>query len=133
MTRRLLPCLALMVFAVACTPTDPIEDVTSASWAGELTATNGMLIMTVAQRGTTLSGSGGFSTLLVAGSTDSFTLAGTRRADTLDLLLTRHAGQPVHFVGFYYTGRVVLTGKLTGGEFYDTPVTLVRQQGTVPK
>lgn len=128
MTRPLTLTLALTAFVTACISTDGVEEVKSSSWAGELTSMNSMLIMTVAERGTTLSGSGGFSTLLVAGSTDSFTLSGTRRADTLDLLLKRHAGDPVHFVGWYLYGRVVLVGNLTGGEFYGTPVSLVKQR-----
>ena len=111
----------------ACNSADGIDEVTSARWAGDIESTSSMMLMTVVKRGTVLSGFGGFSTMLVPGSTDTFTISGTLRTDTLNLLLTRRAGENVHFVGWYLFGRVVLTGHLTGGEFYDTPVTLVKQ------
>lgn len=124
MTRRFLLCLVAALVA-GCTPTG-IDDVTSETWFGDLTATNSTMLMTVAHRGTTLSGSGGFTQLLVPGSSQSYTIAGTRRADTLDLLLTR-SGESIRFLGWYLAGRKVLTGRLTGGDFNGMAVMLRKQ------
>ena len=126
MTRRSLFCLALTVFAAACTPTDPIDDVTSSSWAGEVGSSGTMMLMTVAERGTALSGSGGFSALLVPGSVQSFTLTGTRRADTLDIILKR-SGETVHFVGSIPACKCVLVGQITGGDYSGASVSLRKQ------
>ena len=126
MTRRPLLGLALTLFLAACTPTE-IEEVTSESWVGDVGTTNMMMMMTIAHRGTTVSGSGGFTALLVPGSTQSYTISGMRRADTLDLLLKR-PGEEVHVVGRYSdTSRRGLTGTLAGGDYYGTTVVLRRQ------
>ena len=126
MTRRPLLGLALTLFLAACTPTE-IEEVTSESWAGDVGTTNMMMMMTIAHRGTTVSGSGGFTALLVPGSKQSYTISGMRRADTLDLLLKR-PGEEVHFVGRYSdSSRRGLTGTLAGGDYYGATVVLRRQ------
>jgi len=125
MTRPLLA-LTLTLSLAACTPTE-LEEVTSESWVGDVGTTNMMMMMTIAHRGTTVSGSGGFTALLVPGSAQSYTISGMRRADTLDILLKR-SGEQVHFVGRYSgASRQGLTGTLAGGDYYGTTVVLRRQ------
>jgi len=127
MTHRALT-LALTLFLAACTGTTEIEEVTSERWVGDVGTTNMMMLMTIAHRGTSVSGSGGFTAVLVPGSTQSYTITGMRRADTLDLLLKR-TGEQVHFVGRYSdtTSRQGLSGTLAGGDYYGTTVVLRRQ------
>jgi len=121
MTRRLLH-LTLTMFAAGCAPTG-VNDVTSERWVGELTSMNMMMLMTVAHRGTTLSGSGGFTALLVPGSEQGYQISGMRRADTLDILLKRN-GEQVHFLGAYRANKSILVGNLFGGAFHGTPIVL---------
>lgn len=126
MTRRSLLCLTLMLSMAACTPTE-VEEVISESWVGDVGTTNMMMMMTIAHRGTSVSGSGGFTALLVPGSVQAYTISGMRRADTLDLLFQR-SGEQVHFVGLYSSAsRRALTGTISGGDYYGITVSLRRQ------
>ena len=126
MTRRLLTVTLLLAIA-ACTPTG-VDDVTSESWGGEVGSTGVVMTMTIAHRGMNLSGSGGFTALLVPGSAQAYTISGTRRADTLDLLFKR-TGEEVRFVGHYNgPSRVVLSGVIAGGDYSGTTIYLRKQR-----
>ena len=138
MIRRLLT-LGLTLLVAACAKTTEIEEVTSESWVGDVGTTNMMMMMTIAHRGTSVSGSGGFTALLVPGGVMSYTISGARRADTVDVVLKR-AGEQVRFVGRYsYStgpltglcaknrGDCMLTGTLLGGDYSGTTVVLRKQ------
>jgi hypothetical protein len=126
MSRRLL-ISGLTILLAACAKTTEIEEVTSESWVGDVGTTNMMLMMTIAHRGTTVSGSGGFTALLVPGGVVPYTISGHRRGDTLDLAFQR-TGEQVHFVGIYNNRcRTGLTGTIAGGDYYGTTVVLRRQ------
>jgi hypothetical protein len=126
MTRRLLTVTLSLVIA-ACTPTG-VDDVTSESWGGDIGSTGVMMMMTIAHRGTSVSGSGGFTALLVPGSAQSYTISGARRADTLDLLFKR-TGEEVRFVGHYNgPSRVGLSGTISGGDYSGTTIFLRKQR-----
>ena len=68
----------------------------------------------------TFTGTGSLQAILVPGSADALSLAGTRRADTLDILITRASGGQVRFIGWYVAKGNGLSGHLDGGEFTHT-------------
>lgn len=126
MTRRLLTAGLSLALGAACSSTTEVEKVTSESWRGDVGQTNMIMMMTLAHRGTNVSGSGGFTALLVPGSVQSYTITGTRRADTLDLVMKGN-GEQIRFVGWYDGNlRTGLTGTIAGGDYSGTTVVLRR-------
>jgi hypothetical protein len=88
------------------------------SWvADNLTPNRYTMYLAFASDAPTFTGTGSLQALLVPGGAEALTLTGSRRADTLDLLITRAGGGQLRFLGWYVAQGAGLGGHLDGGEF----------------
>jgi len=118
------PMTWLLALATACG--GPSEPIRAERWTADLVATRQVLSMTFQQSSSSVSGTGTLTALLVPGAADALTLAGTRRADTLDITFSRAGGDHFRFLGWYVAKGAGITGSLDGGEFTRTSVSFRR-------
>ena len=111
---------ALWCVVAACSSS--VSPRTDEQWAADLTATRQLLVIQFTRSGSSVNGTGSLSNTLVPGSTEPLRVGGSRRADTLELVLTRPDGDIYRFSGWYVARGSGLSGTLSGGAFTDTPV-----------
>ncbi|MBL0170296.1 MAG: hypothetical protein IPP90_06110 [Gemmatimonadaceae bacterium] len=115
MARRPAAIATLLAGLVACG--DAIQPRATEAWTADLVVTRQVLFMTLTRESSTVKGTGSLTALLVPGSGDPLTIAGTRRGDTLDITYRRADGGSFRFVGSYVANNAGLQGSVNGGEF----------------
>lgn len=119
LTRRAAPSIRSgmpLVLAAALGCDSSVAPVLNEQWVADLTASRQVLYMTFPPTSSPVSGHGTLSGLLETGG-ESLSVKGSRRGDTLDVVLIRQSGAQHRLVATYVANRTALSGQLSGGEF----------------